>query len=91
MENIMNDDTPFYTDEEVKKGIEEFKSKISRNSKFIINAIIERGFWKFFWLYLDKELLTYRQKKMVANEIFPIIKKMREEIYKNQKRRYNEK
>ncbi len=65
---------PYYTDEEVRRAIEQLKIRLSKSSYL---TIIEAGFWKIIWPTLDKELLTYSQKKMVARELFPIIEKLK--------------
>ncbi len=75
MGNTQNDDTPFYSDTELRYGIEKIRAKIKNKSN--IYAIYEVGFWHYIWPYLDKELLTYGQKKVVAREVFPLIEKIR--------------
>ncbi|MEO0129908.1 MAG: hypothetical protein ABIL39_10360 [candidate division WOR-3 bacterium] len=70
----MGDEIPFYSNEDVRKGIEKIKTELL-NKESNIALLHSAGFWKFISPILDCELLTYEQKKMVARELFPIVYK----------------
>ncbi|MGQ9571169.1 MAG: hypothetical protein ACUVUQ_10105, partial [Thermodesulfovibrionales bacterium] len=61
----------------VRRAIEKLKSQLR---KFDYYSIIEVGFWEIIWPQLDKELLTYKQKKMVAHALFPIIEELKRNL-----------
>jgi hypothetical protein len=90
---------PFYSEEEFRERLEKLKERVKSDYKRWGYMILEmfpsypRYRWDWISPELDKELLTYEQKKIVAREIFPfveeIVKKAEEEQEK--RRRENEK
>jgi Fe2+ transport system protein B len=67
---------PFYSERELTEAIEKLKEKALRDlSRFIIGhrIILFEGYWNWMWPELDKELLTYEQKKRIAREFFPLL------------------
>jgi hypothetical protein len=64
---------PFYSERELTEAIEKLKEKALRDlSRFIMGhrIILFEGYWNWMWPELDKELLTYEQKKRIAREFF---------------------
>jgi cobalamin biosynthesis Co2+ chelatase CbiK len=88
---------PFYSEEEFRERLEKLKERVKSDFKRWYTIFVDKysSYHRWDWIYpeLDKELLTYEQKKIVAREIFPfveeIVKKAEEE--KEKRLRENEK
>ena len=63
---------PFYSEEEFRKRLEKLKKK-AKEGGWSAYYLKGKGYWNWIYPELDKELLTYEQKKIVAREIFTLL------------------
>jgi transcriptional regulator of heat shock response len=76
---------PFYSEKEFRERLEKLKERVKKKleSYDAYYSMAAKNRWDWIYPELDKELLTYEQKKIVAREFFSmveeIVKKLREE------------
>lgn len=69
------EEEPYYSERDIREGIEKIKNMLNKESSLI--KMYSVGFWNFIQFILDKELLTYKQKKQIVRELFPFIETLK--------------
>jgi hypothetical protein len=77
---------PFYSEEEFRERLEKLKEK----SEMYASFYYDMNRWDLIYPELDKELLTYEQKKIVAREFFSLVEEIAEKLREEREKRRRE-